>query len=244
MKRLLLNTLVTASLVILMTGGVAMAQPQPNPEAGQVSQEIGVHEELLEQDAVEAELKSEMHIENDGIVHDDAHHGEGGGLPQLDPTWFASQSFWLLLMFGSLYLLFSRTVLPAISNTLENRHEHVQGDLDTAQQLKAEAESVHLAYEASLEKARTKASELYRDVEEDIKAKSEKQQAELRDRLQSETELSEARIMKSKNEAMSEMTSIAAEIASEAAKKIVGIDTDIQSAQNVVKDLNSKAKAA
>lgn len=243
MKRLLLNTLVTTSLVIFMTGGVALAQPEPNPEAGQISQEIGEHEELLDQGAVEAQLESEMHIQSEGVVHDDAHHGEGGGLPQLDPTWFASQSFWLLLMFGTLYLLFSRTVLPAISNTMENRHEHIQGDLDTAQRLKAEAESVHSAYEASLEKARAKAAALYHDVEEDIKAKAEKQQAELRERLQSETELSEARIMKSKNEAMIEMTSIAAEIASEAAKKIVGIDTDIQSAQNVVKDLN-KAKAA
>lgn len=244
MKRLLLNTLVTASLVVFMTGGVAMAAPDTNPVDSQVSQGIGAHEELLARDSIEADLESQMHIENDGIVHDDAHHGEGGGLPQLDPTWFASQAFWLLFMFGALYLLFSRTVLPAISNTLENRHEHVQGDLDTAQQLKAEAESVHNDYEASLESARAKASALYHDVEEDIKAKSEKQQAELRERLQSETELSEARIMKSKNEAMSEMTTIAAEIASQAAKKIVGIDTDIQSAQNVVKDLNNKAKAA
>lgn len=243
MKRLLLNTLVATSLVMFMTGGAAMAVPETDAEAGQVSQEIGAHGELLEQDAVEAKLESEMHIQHEGIAHDDAHHGEGGGLPQLDPTWFASQAFWLLLMFGTLYLLFSRTILPTISNTLENRHEHIQGDLDTAQRLKAEAESVHNAYEASLEKARAKASELYHEVEEDIKAKSEKQQAELRERLQSETELSEARIMKSKNEAMSEMTAIAAEIASEAAKKIVGIDTDIQSAQNVVKDLN-KAKAA
>lgn len=244
MKRLLLNTLIAASLVVFMTGGAVMAVAQQNQEAGQISQEIGDHDALLERDAVEAELESSMHIENEGLIVDDAYHGEGGGLPQLDPTWFASQAFWLLFMFTALYLLFARSILPAISNTLENRHEHVQSDLDTAQQLKAEAESVHNAYEASLEKARSKASALYHDVEEDIKAKSEKQQAELRERLQSETELSEARIMKSKNEAMAEMTSIAAEIASEAARKIVGIDTDIQSAQNVVKDLNSKAKAA
>ena len=113
-----------------------------------------------------------------------------------------------------------------------------------AQSLKVEAENVHAAYEASLEDARQKAASLYREVEEDIKVKSEKQQAELRERLQSETELSEARIQKTKNEAMTEMTLIAAEIASEAAKKIVGIDTDLQSAQDVVKGLNQKAKKA
>ena len=174
--------------------------------------------------------------------HGDAEHQSG--LPQLDPTWFASQIFWLVIMFGSMYLIFARTVLPSLSNTLENRHEHVQGDLDMAQSLKVEAESVNTAYEASLEEARQKAASLYREVEEDIKVKSEKQQAELRERLHSETELSEARIHKTKNEAMTEMTLIAAEIASEAAKKIVGIDTDLQSAQDVVKGLNQKAKKA
>lgn len=168
----------------------------------------------------------------------------GGGLPQLDPTWFASQIFWLVLMFVGLYIFFSRSILPAISNTLENRHEHIQGDLDSAQRLKEEAEQVQQSYEAALEEAKSKATELYRDVENDIDKKSEEQQAELRERLQKETELSEARIQKTKKEAMKDMDKIAAEIASEAAKKIVGISTDINMAQNVIKDLNKGKKAA
>ena len=184
------------------------------------------------------------HIDPHGAVGDAAHHAEGGGLPQLDPTWFASQAFWLIFIFAILYILFSRSILPVISNTLENRHEHIQGDLDTAQELKEEAEKVKISYEKKLEDARQRATALYRDVEEDIKLKSEKQQQELRERLQKETELSEARIEKTKTEAMADMDAIVAEIASDAAKKIVGISTDIKSAQNVVKDLNQKAKKA
>lgn len=182
------------------------------------------------------------HAENAAVhggAHDAGHH-ESAGLPQLDPAWFASQAFWLLLTFGFLYVIFSRNILPAISNTLENRHEHVQGDLDMAQKLKTEAEQVFDAYNKSLENARSRATKLYHDVEEDIKVKSERQQNELRERLAKEMELSEARLLKTKNDALKEMDTIAAEIASAAAEKIVGISTDIKTAREIVQGLNSK----
>lgn len=217
------HILLATSSAVLFAGG-AYAAPEATP-----------HGETM--------LDDIAHIDPHGAVGDAAHHG-GGGLPQLDPTWFASQLFWLVVIFTALYFIFSRNILPAISNTLENRHEHVQGDLDTAQRLKEEAEAVHNNYEQSLEKARAKASALYKDVEEDIKNKAEKQQDELRQRLQKETELSEARIEKTKKDAMKDMDKIAAEIAQEAAKKIVGITADINSVQSVVKDLASKKKAA
>lgn len=217
------HILLATSSAVIFAGG-ALAAPEPTPEGETMHGDIAT-------------------IDPHGVVGDAAHHG-GGGLPQLDPTWFASQLFWLVLIFTILYTVFSKSILPAISNTLENRHEHIQGDLDTAQRLKEEAESVHNNYEMALEKARSKASTLYKDVEDDIVAKAEKQQEEFRVRLQKETELSEARIEKTKKDAMKDMDKIAAEIAQEAAKKIVGLTTDINSVQSVIKDLASKKKAA
>ena len=97
------------------------------------------------------------HVDPHGPVGD-ATHEASAGLPQLDPTWFASQIFWLLIVFGALYFIFSRSILPALSTTLENRHEHIQSDLDTAERLKEEAETVQSNYEAVLVDARAKAS--------------------------------------------------------------------------------------
>lgn len=182
-------------------------------------------------------------VDPHGPVGDAAHHA-GVGLPQLDPTWFASQVFWLVIVFAALYFIFSRSILPALSTTLENRHEHIQSDLDTAERLKEEAETVQKNYETVLDQARNKASDLYRDVENDVKSKAEKEQNDLSERLRKEMELSEARIVKSKKEAMKDMDTIVAEIASDAAKKIVGIETNITDAKNVVKDLSSKSKKA
>ena len=175
----------------------------------------------------------------------DANHGESAaGLPQLDPQWYASQIFWLVVMFSVLYFVFSKNVLPALSNILESRHEHIQSDLDMAENLKQEAEDVQASYEKILEEAREKAATLYHDIESDISKRSEERLQEFQDEFAKEVSMTEAKLLKAKKEALEEMNTIAAEIASEAAKKIVGINTDIAQAKDVVKDLSSKAKAA
>ena len=43
------------------------------------------------------------------------------GMPQLDPTYWASQAFWLILIFTILYISISKFYLPKIKNNLENR---------------------------------------------------------------------------------------------------------------------------
>lgn len=262
MKHLLIKATFIATLAISIAGA-AYAEPldvTPTNEPAAVSNETPSVQEIDRNIAIESEgfdapetpveagtlgLESETHspeVDHAAASHDGEH--QTSGLPQLEPKWFASQAFWLLLTFGFLYVIFARSILPSISNTLENRHEHIQGDLDMAQKLKSEAEHVYQSYNKSLENARAKASQLFRDVEEDIKIKSERQQDDLRERLSKEMELSEARLEKTKNEALKEMDGIAAEIASAAAQKIVGISTDIDSARTVVQDLNNKAKKA
>ena len=37
---------------------------------------------------------------------------ESGGMPQLNPEFWVSQIFWLILSFGILYLVLSKMVLP------------------------------------------------------------------------------------------------------------------------------------
>lgn len=169
--------------------------------------------------------------------------GGGGGLPQLDPTWYPSQLFWLVLIFVVLYLLFSKSILPALSGTIESRREHIQGDLDTAKQMKDEAEKVHTAYEEVLQEARNKASELLVNSENQIKAKAAEKLESLREKAAKQTQDAEAEIEKAKKAAMKEMDGIAAEIASKAAEKIVGISTDIKQAKSVIDNINNKKAA-
>ena len=44
-----------------------------------------------------------------------AQSGESGGMPQLNPEFWVSQIFWLVLTFGLLYIILSKLILPKIS---------------------------------------------------------------------------------------------------------------------------------
>ena len=58
------------------------------------------------------------------------------GMPQLDPKYWASQAFWLVLVFTVLYFLISTLFIPKIRNSLENRNNKIKNDLDEAKNLK------------------------------------------------------------------------------------------------------------
>ena len=49
------------------------------------------------------------------------HSAESGGMPQLDPEFWFSQIFWLIITFGILYLVLSKIILQKISENLEAR---------------------------------------------------------------------------------------------------------------------------
>ena len=58
------------------------------------------------------------------------------GMPQLDPTYWASQAFWLILIFSILYLSIAKFYLPKIKKNLDDRDNKIKEDLDEANNLK------------------------------------------------------------------------------------------------------------
>ena len=56
---------------------------------------------------------------------------ESEGMPQLNPEFWVSQIFWLILTFGSLFIILSKFVLPKISNNLEMRKSQILENIET-----------------------------------------------------------------------------------------------------------------
>ena len=54
------------------------------------------------------------------------------GMPQLDPKYWLSQSFWLILIFVLLYLSIAKFLIPKIKDNFDNREIKINGDLDEA----------------------------------------------------------------------------------------------------------------
>ena len=52
------------------------------------------------------------------------------GMPQLDPKYWASQAFWLILIFTILYISIAKFYLPKIKNNLDDRENKIKDDVD------------------------------------------------------------------------------------------------------------------
>lgn len=88
-----------------------------------------------------------------------AQGAEKAAFPPFDPWHFPSQLFWLAVLFGFLYFVLSRFILPKIGSTLERRESTIAGDLDEAARLNEEAVDAQKAVEVSIAKAHAKARE-------------------------------------------------------------------------------------
>lgn len=174
-------------------------------------------------------------------------HGKDGasaGLPQMDISWFPTQIFWLLISFSVLYVVFSKKVLPELSTIIEDRRTHIQNDLDSAQSLKEEAESVQQAYEEILEDARQSSTASFAKIDYDLKTKAMNEQQAFQERATNETQAFEGRLSAAKDAAMKDMEAIAAEMAALAAEKLVGMPADLSNAKSAVKTVNKQTKKA
>lgn len=151
-------------------------------------------------------------------------------MPQLDVSTFAPQIIWLAITFIVLYLLMAKLGLPRIVRALEARRARIEGDLEKAQQMKAEAEAVIAAYERALAEARQQAQQTLKETSERLNAEAAERQRRLAERLAGETAAAERRIAQAKSDALANIREVAVEVARAAAGRLAGGDIDAAAA--------------
>jgi F-type H+-transporting ATPase subunit b len=147
-------------------------------------------------------------------------------MPQFDPTFFTTQLFWLFVTFALLYVLMSSLAMPKIGAVLEERQRKIDDNLDKAAQLKAEAETAIALYEKALAESRVQAQVILRASGETMAKQAEERQKQLGERLSQQVKAGEARINAAKDQALTHVRDVAAEVAKSAAAKLTGITHD------------------
>ena len=147
-------------------------------------------------------------------------------MPQLDPSTFGSQLFWLAICFISLFIVLSVLILPRIASTLSTRRNRVQDDLEAAERLRDEAASALTSYEEALADARANAVKLAQQVRLDVQGDMDKQKAELDAQIASRVGEAEARIAASREDAMSNIEDLAKSIVGEIVETVSGQSVD------------------
>jgi len=94
------------------------------------------------------------------ILNTNQAFGAKGGMPQLNTEFWASQIFWLILIFSILYIIIWKIFLPKITDIIENRKSRIIGDLNETQKLKENAEKKLREYNKIIEDTKKEAKRI------------------------------------------------------------------------------------
>jgi F-type H+-transporting ATPase subunit b len=152
---------------------------------------------------------------------------------------YASQFFWLLIVFGLIYFTIGHGMLPKIEANMEARDRKIADDLAAAERARVEADHLGDSGAAGLASARAvaqaKASEAKAQGAKDADARLAKADLEISEKLAAaEAELAEATA-----NAMAGIESVAAEAAADIVAKVSGAKVTAAQAASAVKGVMS-----
>ena len=162
------------------------------------------------------------------------------GMPQLDPTYWASQAFWLILVFSILYVSISKFYLPKIKENLDNRDNKIKEDLENANKFKELSEAKIKEYQIILDNAKKEVSKIHFEskntLDKDIKSKKETMEKE----IEKEIFKAQKEITELKKNSISSIQKISENIASNIIENISGDKLNESSVKAAVEDITKK----
>jgi F-type H+-transporting ATPase subunit b len=87
---------------------------------------------------------------------------------------YASQIFWLVIIFALIYVFIGRGMLPKIEATVEMRDRKIADDLAAAQAARANADALEAAHRAKIDAARGEATQAAQAAKSAAAAETEK----------------------------------------------------------------------
>ena len=172
-------------------------------------------------------------------IHNDLIAAEAG-MPQLDPTYWASQAFWLTLVFTILYISIAKFYLPKIKSNLDNRENKIKEDLDDANKFKDLAELKLKEYEKTLEDSKKEVIKIHIEsknkLDKEIQAKKNAMEKE----IENEIAKAQKEIADLKKNSISDIQNISRDIASNIIENISGDKLNENSIKAAVEDISKK----
>jgi F-type H+-transporting ATPase subunit b len=156
-------------------------------------------------------------------------------MPQLDPSTFGTQLFWLGICFVALYGVMAVIVLPRISSTLQARASQLDDDLAEAEALREKAETALAAYEEALAEARSRALTLAQDMRAEVQAETDRQKAALDAKLAEQAQAAEVAMTKARDAAMDGLSDAASALVGDVMDAIGTVKADDAAVAKAVK---------
>ena len=161
---------------------------------------------------------------------------ESGGMPQLNPEFWISQIFWLIITFGILFIILTKVILPKISDNLETRKSQILENIEIADRQKEESQKKIDEYEKIILDSKVKAKNYFNDAREKILDDINKKRTAIEKDLDEEIGGVEKELSDLKNKSGEKINKIAAETSAELIKELIGEEVNSSSIAAIVED--------
>ena len=162
------------------------------------------------------------------------------GMPQLDPTYWASQGFWLILIFTILYISISKFYLPKIKDNLDNRENKIKEDLENANKFKEQSEAKLKEYEIILKNAKKEVSKIHFESKNILDKEIQSKKDIIEKDIEKELVKAQKNITELKKNSISSIQKISENIAANIIENISGEKLNESSIKAAVEDISKK----
>jgi F-type H+-transporting ATPase subunit b len=158
-------------------------------------------------------------------------------MPQITqlPFIIFSQVFWVAVVFGFIFFVIGRGMVPRIQGTVELRDRKIAEDLERAQAARADADETEAAWRARMDAARAEAGRLSQEAKQKSAQETEKKVKAAADKINLKVESAQSKIRDALTSARAEIENVAAEATREMVQRLAGIQIDAEQAAAAVK---------
>lgn len=155
---------------------------------------------------------------------------------QLSLDWYlVSQIFWLALVFGAIFLLIGRGMLPKVEATVEARDRKIADDLAAAKAARDASDAIEADWRARVNAARADAQGVVATAKAKAAKDAEKRLAKANSEAEARLATAEAEISQARNSALAEIESVAVEVTQDLVTRLSGARVNAADAARAVK---------
>ncbi len=156
-------------------------------------------------------------------------------IAQLAET-YSSQIFWLLVVFGFVFFVIGRGMVPKVMDTVSLRDKQIANDLNAAQAAREQADREEAAWRERENANRAEAQALVAKAKADAALASERNLAAAQARIDEKIAAAEAKIGQAREAALAEIEGVASEAARDIVQRLAGVNISAGAATSAVKE--------
>ena len=164
------------------------------------------------------------------------------GMPQLNPEFWLSQIFWLIIFFGLLYFLIYKFFSPKLFSLIDKRADFLKSLINETENNKNQIQKLDNEYNKIINEAKKNSKENLAKLNAEFNEKIFIKKKDFENYLKTETTKVENDINHFKQQALDNISNIVSEFSKELIEKIIETKPNDSNLKSIITEISKKQK--